>query len=303
MTMSRRARAALVLSMLTGTAFLSTGATAAPGSPWREVTDSSRGRAAAISAANQFADSGVPTRTSDLRVFDVADGDLLVLPRWVEPASVLRREVVANGRIATEVEASLLIGLAARNPAGRSTASLDGQLAGVSTAAAAYWYQYNSGCFKWLRKDGAYMAPCFYTSKLMNDGSSTRDYFSLRQKASVGSSSAGSATYDAWLLSKRTSGSTTQWWEDWEPGGELRGNCGSVTLSVSVKGVGVGISSTACERWEPTLWEDAGHFRNKWNCDCWFGVTSMREVASNIAVSVPQGKYPRWTISAGFTTF
>ena len=147
------------------------------------------------------------------------------------------------------------------------------------------------------------MAPCFYVSKLMNDGSSTRDYFALRQKASLGTERFGSVNWDGWVASVRKSGSTTQYWEDWDPGSEMRGSCSSVTLSVSVKLVTIGIGANLCERWEPGLYPDAGHFRNKWNCDCILGVASLRQVASNIAVSTAQGRYPTWTISAGFTGF
>lgn len=50
-----------------------------------------------------------------------------------------------------------------------------------------------------------------------------------------------------------------------------------------------------------TLWEDPGHFRNKWSCDCWFGIDADREVAFQIAVKMAQGTTPRWTLSAGFT--
>jgi hypothetical protein len=292
------------MSVVTGSVLLSSSAAAAPSAPWHELTGSERGHAAARRAAALFEASDVPTRQADLKVFDAGNGDVLVVPRWVSPDTFRSRGVTRGGRPAVEVEASVIVGLLGGK--GRSTAGLDGQVAsadGAAVAAAPYWSQYESGCFAWMRNGGSYLAPCYYISKLINDGSSTRDYFALRQKASIGTDRWGSGNYDGWLMSARTSGSTTQYWEEWEPAGELHGNCGTVNLSVMVKGVTLGISSTACERWEPTLWPDAGHFRNKWNCDCWIGVAGMRQVASNIAVSVAQGKWPRWTLWAGFTGF
>ena len=299
--MSTRARTALSLVLVTAASLVTSGASAAPASPWSDVTRSARGQAAAARAAGLFDAANVPTARSDLRVYDVENGDLVVLPRWVEPASFVSRSVIRNGHPAVEAEASVIIGLQSRRQSAEGVAAVDGHVAGTGPmAAAAYWSQYDSGCFAWLRQGGSYMAPCYYVSKLMNDGNSKRDYFALRQRASLGTQKAGSGNYDGWLMSKRTAGSATQYWADWEPGAEIRGNCGSVNLAVMAKGVTIGISATACDRWEPTLWEAPGHFRNKWNCDCFVGVSGMRQVASNIAVAVPQGRYPSWTISAGF---
>ena len=300
--MSRRMRAAVIGSVIAASGLLATSAAAAPRS-WEDLTATERGRAATARAAELFAGNDVPAVVAELRAYDVGSGDVLVVPRWLRPDTVRSRSVTRGDRLATEAEASVVAGLlGGRAP---RSATLDGQLAGAggSLAAAPYWSQYESGCFAWLRNGGSYMAPCYYISKLINDGSSTRDYFALRQRASIGTERWGSGNYDGWLLSQRPSGTATQYWEEWEPAGELHGNCGSVNLSVMVKGVTLGISSTACERWEPTLWPDAGHFRNKWNCDCWIGVAGMRQVASNIAVSTPQGKWPRWTLWAGFTGF
>jgi hypothetical protein len=303
--MTRKARVAIIVSVVTSATVLASNAVAAPPSPWTDISETARGRAAVARAETLFGEGQVRIAAADLRVFDVDDGDVLVVPGWVRPETFLTRDVVENGRVATEAEAAVVIGLHPPGSTTESAPALEGQLAAADglTAAAAYWSQYDSGCFAWLKNGGSYMAPCYYVSKLINDGSSTRDYFALRQRASIGTQKTGSGNYDGWIMSTRTSGSPSQAWIDWEPGAEVRGNCGTLELSVAAKGVAIGISATACERWDPTLWEAAGHFRNKWNCDCFVGVSGMRQVASNIAVSVAQGKYPSWTLTAGFKGF
>jgi hypothetical protein len=295
---SRRFAAVVaVATLMTATA----GAAAAPPArAWQYITGTHRGRDAAEKSAARFSQAGVRTRAGDLRVLEGAGGDVLVLPTSVKVESVIRRDVVDRDRLLTELNAAITVGAGAADAA--EAAALDGQLASTEgvVAAVPYWSEKSRGCFSWLRRGGSYMAPCYYINKLINDGDGARDYFSLRQKATIGVDQFPWTIYDGWVQSVRAAGTSAQTWYDWDPGGTISGGCSSTSVSVSVKLVEIGIGATRCERWEPTLWQDAGHFRNKWNCDCFFGVGDARQVASAIAVSVGQGKSPVWTLSAGF---
>lgn len=295
---SRRLALSTLTAGLLATAAMTASTSAGPPAAWTDISETERGRSSAARAAALFDDARSPVPVADLRSLALPNGDVVVLPRWVAPAALQWTQVVKNGRPGTAAEASIVVG--------RRTASewphpgVAGHLAGT-VAAAPFWQPYDSGCFAWLRHGGSFMAPCYYAAKLMNDGNASRDYFSLRQKASIGTDRAGSANWDGWLASIRTTGSAVQAWEDWDPGSEVRGGCSTYNATVEVKLISIGISASACDRWEPGLDPDPGRYRVKWNCDCFLGIASLRQVASNIAVSTGQGRYPSWTLSAGFT--
>ncbi len=273
-----------------------------PSEAWGEVTASEPlpecgkpttqlERQAVQLAAVQFEYAEVPIDLADLRVCPVADG-YIVVPRTVELAVASSSASDAFSGHAARAIVSLLAGASIaplEDP--ESFASLD------QTAVGPYWREREANCFAWVRNGSAYLAPCYYIHQLMNDGDGARDYYTLKFRATSG----GGRRWDAWLESVRAAGSAAQYWYDWAPGGDVTSNCQNVSLSSPVLGLMATLTSTRCERWDMTLWADAGHFRNKWNCDCWLGIDADREVAFQIGVKMNQGTTPRWTLSAGFT--
>lgn len=248
-------------------------------------------RRASELAASLFAHEGVTVDLEDLHTCATPDG-WIVAPKWIEPSAGSTAESdVPSGR-AVQYVLSVPVGERIQRLSGP-----DSPARNEPTAVSPYWLERESSCFAWIRNGSAYLAPCYYIHQLMNDGDGTRDYFALKFRATSG----GGRRWDAWLESIRPSSSARQYWYDWAPGGDVTSNCQNVSLGFPVLGVIATMTSTRCERWDMTLWEDPGHFRNKWNCDCWFGIDADREVAFQIAVKMNQGTTPRWTLSAGFT--
>lgn len=283
--------------MVLAACLVPTAAVNADGPNVTDISGTSRGRQAVADAGRLFAAQGVTIGTDRLRVHQI-EQDLIVVPDTVTLSSATVARVRRGDRTALENVVQLLVGSGAASPDEAITAS-----AGALLAAAPYWQEKERGCFAWLRKGGSFMAPCYYIHKLVNDGDGSRDYYTLKYKATVGTDRFGSGNYDAWIESIRTSGSYRQYWYDWEPGADVSGNCGETSLSFAVKGVMATFSATRCERWDMTLWQDAGHFRNKWNCDCWIPVAQDRQVAFQIGVATDQSRTPLWTVSAGFSGF
>jgi hypothetical protein len=97
-------------------------------------------------------------------------------------------------------------------------------------------------------------------------------------------------------------------WEDWDPLGDLStSTCTIQPLQISVFNTGFSTSGLLCERWDMTLFNDAGHFKQQWSCGClwplgqpWPNSRGMRYVQG---ISVPGGGSALWTLSAGFTAW
>jgi hypothetical protein len=59
-----------------------------------------------------------------------------------------------------------------------------------------------------------------------------------------------------------------------------------------------------CERWNVYKYADAGHFKEEWSCGCIFPFgqpyPNVREIDYLQTVSVANGRYVEWTLTAGF---
>jgi hypothetical protein len=267
-------------------AAVSAGASEVIGSPTSRVTVKTAMRIA-TKAASRYTEMGVTTAATDLRVSIGSDGAALVAPSWATAGSL------------TSAIGSATLTVTATGPSGARDGT-SGQVAeGYGTAAAPYWTLYGNACFSRIQNSGGYIDSCYKINRLVNDGSTTKDYYQLEHYATAGSKGIDTI-HNAWLSSTKGSSSSAMSWVDWAPKGDTTGACANQTLSVSVAGVGISSSYTRCEKWDITKYAEAGKFKNLWDCNCTLGIKGDREVAYMSVVSVAQGGKATWTLSAGF---
>ena len=84
-------------------------------------------------------------------------------------------------------------------------------------------------------------------------------------------------------------------WADWSPrSDEQRGRCETISVGISHM-VSISWSHQICEEWDITFYQRTpGKFQNLWRPASQPVENSEREVAYAIAVSVDEGKQPRW---------
>ncbi|HET9345043.1 MAG TPA: hypothetical protein VFO05_05005 [Candidatus Limnocylindrales bacterium] len=262
-----------------------------------DITSTVRGQQLARTAAARFEARSEPTDQADLRVLRVDDGDYVVYPSWL-PVPVASTIATADGGhdFVTTVDVGSAAVLASTD--GPRVAHARGTVAAGPTA-----ILWSHGCFARLENSNGWFDTCFKIWKAGNDGNGTNDYFTLDFYGTASNKDRFLCCliYNAWLEAKK-SGTTTQRWFDWSPRGDRTGGCASVTLSVELKIVSVSDTVTMCEKWQPTKFSEAGHFKMTWDCGCviGFGVDGAREVAFLQTVYVAQGRVPTWTLIAGF---
>ena len=293
-----RTRGAVLLALAIGAVGLTGPAQAGRPNPGpRDITSTIRGQELARTAAVRFEAQSEPTDQAELRVVQIAAGDYVVYPSWL---STPVASTIATADGGHDFVTSVDVGSA------RAFGSVDGPRvasAGGAVAAGPIAILWSHGCFARLENSNGWFDTCFKVWKAGNDGNGTYDYFTLDfyGTASNKDKILCCLIYNAWVEAKK-SGTTSQNWFDWSPRGDRTGGCASFTLSVELKIVSVSDTVTMCEKWQPTKFAEAGHFKLKWDCGCLigFGVDGAREVAFLQTVYVSQGRVPTWTLSAGF---
>ncbi|MCI0345087.1 MAG: hypothetical protein L0221_06510 [Chloroflexi bacterium] len=260
-----------------------------------DITGTTRGAELVQGAAPKFVDQGIAVDSARLRAWEIRPGEYVVgetLPRNL----AARVTTPPDGR--KRAELTFDVGIPAEPDAGR-VASADGLLAATPT-----WSPIGQSCFQWIGNGAGELLSCYKLRKLVGETSS-RDFYSLEQYGTVQATPYG-RIYDGWVAAVKASASASMAWEDWDPIGDLStGNCMIQPLSISILGSGFSTSGLLCERWDMTLYRDAGHFKQMWSCGCiWpFGqpYPNSRGMRYVQGISVAGGGSPWWTLSAGFT--
>ena len=258
-----------------------------------EITGTARGQELVRHAAQQFADDGLTADMRSLHAWEVAPGEHIV-GRELPPNFSSSIPTDSAGR--TRVELRYDVTAAADPEAGR--------MASTGLAATPTWTQIAGQCFAWLHNAAGEMLPCYKLRKLVNE-TFPRDYYGLEQYGTVQATPYGKI-YDGWVAAVKAPASSPMQWEDWDPLGDLTtSNCMIQPLSINIFGTGFSTSGLLCERWDMTLYRDAGHFKQMWSCGCiWpFGqpYPNSRGMRYVQGISVPGGGGAWWTLTAGFT--
>jgi hypothetical protein len=264
-----------------------------------EITGTARGSELVRTSSQRFADQGFPVEPGHLHAWELASGDVIVaeaLPRNLR----LTSETDPTGR--THIEVSYDIGAQVEADLER-IASLDGAVAATPS-----WAQIGGSCLEIVSNPWGWLQPCYKLRKLVNE-SFSRDYYSLEQFGTVQAAPFTlGKIYDGWVAAVKAPGSASMAWEDWDPLGDLTSNnCMVQPLQISVMGTGLSTGGLLCERWDMTLYQDPGHFKQLWSCGCvWpFGqpYPNSRGMKYVQGISVPGGGSVFWTLSAGLTAF
>lgn len=258
-----------------------------------EITATARGAELVQSVAKRFADQGFSTDAGRLHAWELGPDEVIVGESL--PAN-LRSSVTTSADGKTRVEVSWDVGVDG-DDAGR-VAGLEG-----ATAATPSWQIASQGCLAWMRSLLGELLSCYKVRRLV-DEAFPREYYSLEQYGTVQALFLGKI-YDGWVAAVRAPNTPVMAWEDWDPLGDLvTNNCMIQPLSISVLGTGFSTSGLLCERWDMTLYNDGGHFKQLWSCGCIYpfgqpypNSRGMRYV-QGISVSAGNGAW--WTLSAGF---
>ena len=177
----------------------------------------------------------------------------------------------------------------------------------VQAAAAPYWTTREVACLDSFWVDSVRTDSCYKIEQLINDGSTTKNYYSLRHRATSYEYEEGLRS--AWISGERIEGTTAQKWIEWNPDTNYNNNCQSISVSLSYLGVSTGGTYTQCEKWTHTKScnQCNVYYRQTWDCDCWPWMSSnetapdplARTAAYIILVEVPSGYSPRWRLGIG----
>lgn len=263
-----------------------------------EITSTELGVEMATEAAGRFTSYGVPTDPVDLDVLEYGDGSIIIAPASLAPTLV--GEVSPEGELAASVEVGADLGRDGRPRS--ATKSEPSQLQG--TSAAAYWSLREHACFASLAVDSARLDSCYSIYQLINDGSATKSYWTLRQLGTA--FEYGGGLRSAWISGKRTPGTARQTWVDWGPEQGHNGSCSSVSIGVS-RIVSLSYSVVACETWsiDKSCNTCSPAFTNTWDCSCWWGLETKggdpitRAVAYQMLVSMSNSATPRFRLGIG----
>ena len=204
---------------------------------------------------------------------------------WVIPADVElpKITVTSDGLSVVEVVTPDPVSVhSGGGAAGRPGMSLTGTL----TWQSAYCYSRYTEAMGWFDH-------CRQFGYIASDGDTSRDHWVLKQYGTCKSNSGWRMSLCS-LSSVRASGTATQYWEDWAPTADSSGACRTISISVTAFGVGVSGSYNACETNDITKGAAAGSFGSAWKGSV---ASSERAVRSQIAVGVPQGQLPGFTLS------
>jgi hypothetical protein len=256
-----------------------------------EVTDSKAGQELAAEAAARQSRLGARVAASDLRVWRVAPGDYVVGKTKPRNLAFGMMTGAAGG-----IERTFSFDVGAR-----VSTSLEAGSTALA-AAAPSWVWVSQGCFTRKHNIYGWLDSCFKLLRLAGE-SDPRDFYTLEQYGSVGAKTFGKI-YSGWLAASKTSASAPMAWIDWSPRGSKSGPCVVIPLSVSALGQSLSASGLMCERWNVYKYADAGHFKEEWSCGCIFPFgqpyPNVREIDYLQTVSVANGRYVEWTLTAGF---
>jgi len=254
-----------------------------------DISSTARGQELADETAARFTSYGVPTEPGDLEVLQYSNGSIIVAPEIL--ANSLSGQL-ADGATAATVD----VGSAVET--NQTTADAGGFQA--AAAASAYWTLKEQGCLSSLYVDSARLDSCYYIYQLINDGSTTRNYWALRQKGTA--FEYGGGLHWASVSGERTPNTPAQTWVDWAPEQGHDGSCSSVNVGVSYI-VSLGYTVTACEKWifDKSCNTCSTWIKNTWDCNCLFGLdakggTVSRAVAYQMLVSTSQSSTPRFRV-------
>jgi hypothetical protein len=268
-----------------------------PDNPPQDITATPYGQQLAAEAAQRFTSYGVPTETSNLLVKQYDSGRILVVPTVL--ATTLTNTTSPNGQVTSSLD------VGASSSKGDAVTSTDEQsgTSALATTAAAYWQLNEQACLASLYVDSARLDSCYYIFQLINDGSTTKNFWTLRQKGTAFEYGAG--LHSAWVSGERTPNTASQTWVDWAPEQGHDGACSSVNVGVSYI-ASLSYSVTACEKWifNKTCNTCSPWIKNTWDCNCWFGLNAKngvpsRAVAYQMLVSTSQSATPRFRLGLG----
>jgi hypothetical protein len=296
MQRARPARIAVSLAILLAMALpgVTVAAKPTPSAALSDITATSRGRALAAESAVRFTTLyGVPTTAAELKVLRYSDGSIIVVPEIL--TSALTGQLSADGSTASvEVGGTLSSTTQAAN-----TRTVQTQ------AATATWTQKEFGCLSSLYVDSARLDSCYYIYQLINDGSTTKNFWALRQKGTAFEYGAG--LHSAWVSGERTPNTTAQGWVDWGPEQGHDGSCSTVNVGVSYI-ASLNYSITGCEKWiiDKSCNTCSPWMKATWDCNCFWGLdaktgTVSRAIAYQMLVTTSQSATPRFRVGIGMS--
>ncbi len=259
-------------------------------SGWAGVTDitgTAFGRSLAEQAIARYRAAGLAGAVrslaiGDLAVFRDATG-ITIGPRGAIAAVLARPTAGPAGFEAQPVTS------------GRSAAAIGtGGTTGMSgTSVGASWTFVASQCFSRISDTFSWLDHCYTMYRLANDGDAVRDWFAMNHVATMQANA-------PWVMNGASIGSAPaagipQSWADWAPRSDTSGACRQILVSISSPVSGIGDPATACESWRIQKSAKAGQFAVTWDGH---GQHAARELSMEIAVSVPQGGWPQWTLPA-----
>jgi len=249
-----------------------------------DITDTSRGQQAVARLADLSAQFGASTGVKlDRAAYQVVEGiagdpnAIWVLPKASELPAIQTTPSGVSVIVAAEPEA---------------TAESTSAAAVVPLASKGIAWQ-SPYCYSRYTEAVGWLDHCRQFAQVTYDGDSSRDHWVLKLYGTCKGNSGW------WMqrcqLASVKNGTTTQYWEDWSPKSDTSGGCRSISISVSAFGVGVSGNYTGCETSDITKGSAAGSFTSAWASS---GVSqSERAVQSQIAVGVPNGQLPSYTLS------
>jgi hypothetical protein len=155
-----------------------------------------------------------------------------------------------------------------------------------------------------LYVDSARLDSCYYIFQLINDGSTTTNYWTLRQKGTAFEYESG--LHWARVTGERAPNTPAQTWRDWAPEqGHDGSTCTTVNVGVSYI-ASLGYSVTGCDKWifDKTCNTCSPWIQSKWDCNCLFGLSAKegvvsRAIAYQMLVSTSQSATPRFRVGLG----
>ncbi len=264
-----------------------------------DITSTPRGQRLAAEAADRYTSYEVPTKAAELTVLESLDGTIVIGPQ-ILIGTLTTQSADGTGSSTFEVGK----GLSPDKKGGTTPSATSEETSStVQAAASAYWSQKEQGCLTSLYVDSARLDSCYYIFQLINDGSSTKNYWTLRQKGTA--FEYGSGLQSAWVSGERTPNTTSQTWVDWGPEQGHDGSCSTMNLGVSWI-VSLSYSVTGCEKWiiDKTCNSCSTWIKATWDCNCWWGLdakggTASRAIAYQMLVSTSQTSTPRFKLGYG----
>lgn len=265
-----------------------------------DITSTSRGQGLAVEAAERYATYEVPTDSDDLTVLELPDGTIVIGPDTL--IGTLNTQS-ADGVSSSTFEVGGALSADRKTGSTPKGGAREETSANVQAAASAYWSLKEEGCLSSLYVDSARLDSCYYIYQLINDGSSTKNYWTLRQKATA--FEYGSGLHSAWVSGERTPNTASQAWVDWGPDQGRDGSCSTVSVGVSYI-VSLSYSVTGCEKWiiDKTCNTCSTWMKATWDCNCWWGLdakggTVSRAIAYQMLVSTSQTSTPQFRVGYG----